>query len=951
MKAITTDAWNRYAKGHFNHLVSMYPAYGADGILHYAGLIAEQLHRLESNNKHTIPAVFAFNEEDLKKKYTPIRKPCPKCKTPKSTLRTSVHKVVYPHVEDLALEAMLFDGDEFIRAKHKFLADSHNEPESIERWQHHVLGFTPAGELFNRGVYTVGENGLVKNMAWDFDKDAGDPDGRAKVVVSYLAQFNLLHAIYLNKSASGNGRHLHLATEPVPQWFAHDLAEAVCRAAGLNPGNNPKLGQTECNPKQWNQNLRYGNLLGASCSLMRMPGGRLNLIRPWGGWDEPVYDPAETLTQLQNVRPATLDELRPLAESLGLNPDVVPEKYQPKKPQEPTQRTFISVTGKRAYVKQTAHEGRDRLRNDVIARITPADFLAQFAGKAGPDSGSAHYYCVLHNETENDRSFNIYTNERTGQPWWKCLGDCDTHGDVIKLAQLYWRTSWYQALHRLARFVGLDPDAHEYRAQAEVLIDPFADEEDSNAHEFDVQVEELPEAPEPAKPAVPTFAPKRDDRKKKPEPTLEEWTRTWSVRVEKRNNFFRATARLLLSSGLDAKQVTEGLFAGCDGYYKTPDDLHAEVLEVQERIRNAEPAAGKPWLVRNVGVVALYELANVLHAKASKASGGTASFASAFRATVGFSFVDGDSAKWLDSLSMKYGEEDNFVLHNELSGDADAAARVLNAFKRPTVCCRFSNVKTGIATDGSTDLGTTNIVCESRLCLYCATIKMSGIDGALQKKWAKIRRLYFVRVTVPRLEDIDAVRACVSKRAKRPKITILGFDEGLPTITFIADEFIKQVYLASSVRTWVSMNYRSRPELKDVEPELWESDGLEAADIAMQTMASYYMHGRKLVEERREEELVKWLCWSDHKQVARRSKGAPYWPTEKELKESREKDENAKEPMPGTEVTYTLQHNQTGMKLGHRIGKPYTIDEARRTALTNQALRAKIEETATRQAA
>lgn len=946
-------AWNRYAKGHFNHLVSMYPDYGPEGVLHYAGLIAEQLDRLESNNKHTIPAVFAFNEEDLKKKYTPIRKPCPKCKTPKSTLRTSVHKVVYPHVEDLALEAMIFDGDEFIRAKHKFLADSHNEPESIERWQHHVLGFTPAGELFSRGVYTIGEGGLVKNMAWDFDSTAMDPEGRARAVVSFLAKFNLLHATYLNKSAGGSGRHLHLATEPVPQWFAHDLAEAVCRAVGMTPGNDPKLGQTECNPKQWKQDLRYGNLLGASCSLMRMPNGRLNLIRPWGGWDEPVYDPAETLTQLQNVRPATLDELRPLAESLGLNPDVVPEKYQPKKPQEPTQRTFVATSGKTAYVKQSASEGRTRLRNDVISRITPADFLAHFAGRAGPDSGAAHYFCVLHNETENDRSFNVYTNERTGQPWWKCLGDCDADGNVVELAKRFWRTSWQQALFRLAETVGLDPDAPEYRVQAEILVDPFADDaEDPNARDYDVKVEETEEVEEKPKPATPTFT-GRDDRKKRPIPTLEGWTRANFVRVERKDraDFFRATTRVLLSLSFDPTEITEGLFAGSDGYYRTAEDLHAVVLEVQDRIRKEERVAGRPWLLRNVGAAAMHGLSHVVQLALLKKASDKPAFMTSMRGTIGFSHIEGDSAEWLKGLRGKYGSEGDHTLNTILEGDTGAVTRALNAFARPTACCRFSNKKTGIATDGSSDLGTTKIVCESRLCLYCASLKLSGIETALQKKWDPERTYHFVRVTVPRLEDIDAVRACVAKRAKRPKVTILGFEGGLPTITFVADESFKQIFLAAAVRTWAAMNYRARPELYDIEPEVWGCDGVEAIDTVMDTMTSFYVHGRQLVDERREEELVQWIAWSDHKQIARRSKGSVYWPTEKELKEQRAKSEDAKEPMAGTEVTYTLIHNPTGMELGRRVGRPYTIDEARRCADASRVLNVKLEEIAARQAA
>jgi len=144
------------------------------------------------------------------------------------------------------------------------------------------------------------------------------------------------------------------------------------------------------------------------------------------------------------TRPHRLARITHVPETLQT---VSPEALAAATPPEPR-----SVPSSTPVDRAAPRPSTDDPRAEVRRRMPITTFLAEEGLE--PTSGR-HYYCPIHGEAENPRSFHVYDG-RDGLERWRCFGDCDRGGDLYDLAQALWGVGFREALERLATRVGVD---------------------------------------------------------------------------------------------------------------------------------------------------------------------------------------------------------------------------------------------------------------------------------------------------------------------------------------------------------------------------------------------------------------------------------------------------------------------------------------------------------------
>lgn len=562
--------------------------------------------------------------------------------------------------------------------------------------------------------------------------------------------------------------------------------------------------------------------------------------------------------------------------------------------------------------KYTYFAASDQLIRDVKHRYTVHDFLARHCGT---EASSGSCLCPVHREVENKRSFHVYTSS-DGHEMWKCFGDCDDAGDVIKLAKLVWNVSWKEAKNRLATELGLDPKG--YRAIVKRpggkpsggWDSPLADEE---AGEEEVSGE--------AKSKVRKAPPELRTKVLK---GFEDWANYW-VLYENPDvqDFVRATARMLLGAGVEPEIAAASLHNPATvTTYPKYDHVLGEVLNVFKRIQDGEPVRGRQWLQDNLGTTALFDLASLLSRQLPEVK--LAELAKSF---IGFGLIADKAEAHLKHATWLLGVHDQLVREE---GGLERYKKILPQLRRPVACCRLGMKKTGYM---GRDLGKIKLVCTRVTCPYCSMLRTLSEYEVLQEKWGGIKtEISVVEVTgIPDPKCVDEIRQKYVSRCGYRKLALLGYRNGLPCLSWLILEDGGQTMVASSVNAWRSVNRKKDPRIEGVKIKRFSVSVEEATELAFASRLSWHLHAKDLIEMRRTEELVAWLTWARGKHTARSSCKTLSWVSKEELQEhikSKCGDTESYDLLPFEIVTYTLYYLATGYVLGTKERNPFGYDEA-----------------------
>jgi hypothetical protein len=542
---------------------------------------------------------------------------------------------------------------------------------------------------------------------------------------------------------------------------------------------------------------------------------------------------------------------------------------------------------------------------------------------------------------------------------WKCFGDCDTSGDVIKLAQLTWGCTRKQARGRLADYIGVDAELYKPK-----LI---------GGGEMRPPEENLP----PASVEAPLATGKKKRLPQRAPDGLaatSEWAKKWLVKWGKTSEFTRAVTKVMLMCGGGATEVKDGrkdedgepkkvvdlavvastLWPMAGDYYRKYDSLLADVVSVQARIQAGEPTTGITKLRDKVGAQGTFELAKALRRDGCD-------FKEALKILVGFGLTRGSQKEWLDGLwqwfkshptENPWDAEKQAVDHKKWKKRYD---RFMNALRRPGGCKQCIQVVTGA---GGRDLGPTGpdgnptklkrqMVCVAKTCLYCFMLKAVTEMEILEEMWTEREPgpdeegIYVVEAKgIEDPEYLEVIKGKVSKQSD-PKLGITGWgDDEKPTLSYFVTTKEAAVVVESAI---VMGGLVACGKELDVTHRLCKTTR-EAIDTAIAARLSFNMRVKHLIETRQAEELSAWLWWAVYKSPVKnpKNKAALPWPTKDQIQDHvRNKDGERYEPdlYPGEVLTYSLYHAATGVFLGRRRKIPFTLDQALDAMAVSQSLR------------
>jgi hypothetical protein len=625
----------------------------------------------------------------------------------------------------------------------------------------------------------------------------------------------------------------------------------------------------------------------------------------------------------------------------------------------------IKVHGPTGVKDWEYSDASDQLDADIRGQISVRQFLAAFCGYGSAHSGEGHYLCPAHHETENKRSLHVYNADVLGgQEMWKCFGDCDTSGDVIRLAQLTWGCTRWQARGRLADYIGVDPaDYRSKRIGGESLLPPR-----ENLPPVGAQLPPRENLPPVAVEKPLSSGSKKKAPKRAPDglPFTSKWAKKWLVRYGETQGFTRAVTKVMLMCGAGSSEVKGGdgkptkvvdlavvastLWPMAGDYYRKYDSLLADVVSVQGRIQAKEPTTGVTKMRERLGSQGMFELAKALRRDGCE-------FKECLKILVGFGLTRGAQKKWLDGLwrwfkahpaENPWDAEKQTVEHKKWKKRYD---RFMNALRRPGGCKQCVQIVTGA---GGRNLGPTGpdgeatrlkrqMVCVAKTCLYCFMLKAVTEMELLEEMWAERgeEKIYVVEAKgIESPDHLEVIKAKVSKQSD-PKLGITGWgDDGKPTLSY----FVTNREAARVVRSAIIMGgYTACGKRLDVTQRLCKT-AREAIDTAIAARLSFNVRVKHLIETGQAEELSAWLWWAVYKSPVKnpKNKAALPWPTKDEIQDHvRSRDGEAYEPdlYPGEVLTYTLEHAATGIFLGRRRKLPFSFDQALDAMDVNQSVR------------
>lgn len=849
---------------------------------------------------------------------------------------------------------------------------------------------------------------LEKSFAWTYRTFLDcDTAGTYEKIVKALAPTGLRFGVH---ESSGSVRRRTLGTVPpnsLPLKWHLDLAFS-------QPLRNPfdeiyPQGETELQARQREASLSEEDKakLRTRASYLRSEWKRKQrfLIRFFSKLgeldqgDEPGFD--LTVTQMCQFRylgvryrtdgptPAVWNSRGPLAlnfEKFLELAGYVPEEYVPWAPRQKSVVKISNADGTfDTYLRTGGYEDLDA---EIQRTMTMAQFLGQFAG-ISPDTnnggGSQSWTCCVPTHPDpGRRTLETARSKAWDGDWFRCWGDCDTQGGVIKFAGLYWGISYREARMALAKHLGLNPK--DYRGRMEKVDSEFkaAAETDQSARvkltgpvgPIDKEIAEVAAleavptgAPIPVKPTA--SAAKRflaKGKKKKVKKKALKWVSAWIEeywpRYKKQEDLLRALVKTILM--MQAKEKDIEVVAATlwyrfahlfDGDYGA---LLFEVTNTYERLRTGQPSVGVGFLKRSVGTWELAQLASAFRKDGFE-------FKPAIKYLVGFALTK-------DTPEDKAFLDNQWFEHNIDAGrmpnleEADSAAfhkhekrRVpfKNAIRRPGACSQCEQIMTG---DGGRALGPTDadgqpthlkrrLVCVSKLCLFCSVLQTISETEILEDMWkdqvTTKKPRWVVQGTVEKVSYLAAVKEKLS-RIKDAKLGILGWGSDYkPQLTILVND--DRAALAVKSALYVSQVVAAG-QLLEEPPEsnpakVWRvTDHKKAVAIAIEARISFNLHGKRLVEEQKADELADWLWWAVGRVPVRnpRKEEALHWPTKAQVQAQVKSHKGEKwEPdlWPGEAINYELRHIATQYTLGRRAKIPFSIDDAFMLMKTNMGFR------------
>jgi hypothetical protein len=391
----------------------------------------------------------------------------------------------------------------------------------------------------------------------------------------------------------------------------------------------------------------------------------------------------------------------------------------------------------------------------------------------------------------------------------------------------------------------------------------------------------------------------------------------------------------------DLAVVASTLWPAVGDYYRKFDALLAEVVSVMARMQSGQRTSGRTKLREKIGGWGMFALAGALRRDGCD-------YKEALKNLVGFGRVDKGTGDWLMGLY-------NWLKENEAESPWDPEAqaaqhkqwngrftRFMNAIKRPTGCGKCEQLMQGAAGRNLGPTGPTgeaselvrSMACIAKTCTYCFMLKAVSEMELLEELWADRPKgeegIYVVETHgIESLEHVAVIKNIVSRQPDA-KLAITGFgDDGKATLSYFVTNDEAAVIVRSAI---VNGGYEACG--KRIPSEYRKcSSTRDAIDTAVEAKLSYNMHVKRLIEERRNEELTEWLWWAAFKTSVRnsRNKLALPWPTDKQVQEQiKLKKGEAYEPelYPGEVVTYIIRDVATKFVLARRRKIPFTFDEA-----------------------
>jgi hypothetical protein len=665
----------------------------------------------------------------------------------------------------------------------------------------------------------------------------------------------------------------------------------------------------------------------------------------------------------------------------------VPAEY---KPWQPRNKAVVKVargdgTGRVDVYKKSG--GYEDLDTEIQRSLTMDRFIGDFAG-IQPDThnggGSKSWTCPVPTHPDpGRRTLETDRSKSWDGDWFRCWGDCDCEGGVIKFASLFWGISYRQARLDLAKHLGLNPA--DYRGRLEKVGVEFEETTDqtvriplggSSAKKLLAKSKAKKLKKAEAKAEAEKLAgvqaeqefeaeQRRKDKAfaKKALPCTAAWVAENMASFKDRDSFFLAMIKMILLAQRkvkDVEAIASTLWPSFgDLYGNDKSALLFEVVGTYERLLAGSPAIGSGFIKEHVKSWERLKLAEAL------ALDGYA-FRPMLKSLVGFGLTVGDDRDYLNDQWSEHDVDSGRTpnLHDpespEFKKHEKRRVPFKNAFRRPGVCCLCDQIMVG---SGNRNLGPTGpdgeaselkrkIVCNTKICLFCAVLQTISEAELLDDMWAdevsEKKPCFIVKGTVEKMAWIKAVKKDLGY-VSDAKLAIVGWGSNYkPELTVLVRNEAAAISVRSAIQAAQIEAAKAEGSPLTAYPVVGYERVTEASrtvDIAACARISFNIHGKRLIEEQRSDELAEWLWWSIGKVPVRNPQKADalHWPTNAMVQAQCKKDkgEDVWEPelWPGEVATYILKHRKTGYVLARRKKVPFGIDDAHKHMKNNSGFR------------
>jgi len=840
------------------------------------------------------------------------------------------------------------------------------------------------GEEAYFGFYSHDQNDQGRCTSADHDnheaavKAGGTPQERMLKIVRVCEEIGLGRYVFCNKSYGGSGRHNHILHEPIPSPLRYALITTIVERAGLTPGTQPDQGQTECFPKQPHGDGKYGNLIGSPICYSRIVqnDGATAPLDPRTGYTTTLEDPREVLAFLKNHPVATKEEIYAACKILGIDPENLPA---PKK-RYAAGKKKLKVQGKQ-YVYDNSK--LDELDKAVLSQITVTSLIASECGRSHADSGTDHYFCPIHGEAENARSFHVYIHSNHGVEWWKCHGDCNrphhcSTGDAIQFFAQLKRISRGEARAELARRVGIDPTQYKSTFVPDPDEQPESEGEQDDDHERDddPDSDDSDHGPNSDSPRGGSFGRAVEnylDEKSawlvgrvEPQQVLHEREVIRSglrgiqaaviqgknlveQGVIKPSTFVWGVTNVFLKHNMQPELIVEALSPLLPlSTWKTKEDLLAEVGGVLDRLNSGRSVTRASALREKLPISFVPLLmAGVYHFSAPHDA--PAGFLETCKDEIGFARHADKTYDFLTKLAHEIKAQLKPTPGDQQDPEQVKLGRHYRQLKTVTKCGRFSNEVIDRYDDKK--IASRAVSCHAKgcqCCWMCFTYREERLAlEEYRKRYQTVGTppLHSHTITGIPFSLTYKLKAEIARHCKYPKLCVVSFYGGMGVLMYVTHDD----HLLSRIRQICNRVYgkwKRETNHPDASP-LRHTHKKHAAPYTVVYMISYFKlhYHLELMNriERQDKAAVLEFLWATYNRPSlTRSKGAPYWPTKLEVKAAIRSENEDQLPM-SQQLGYRLIHNATETVLGERDARPYVLHEAIEIVRANYYQRVKFD--------